>query len=77
MEDGSITLTFLSDLDPKIYDIPLTFKTYVPENWESVQVMSEGQEIVSVLEVGKDDLGQFIRYNLIPGAKEIVISAIP
>ena len=77
VEDGSISLTFLSDLDPKIYDIPLTFKTYIPGKWKSVQVMNEEREIVSVLDFGSDDLGQFIRYNLMPGTKEIVISAIP
>ncbi len=55
----------------------LLLKHMFPENWKSVQVMSKDREIVSVLDVGSDDLGQFIRYNLIPGAKEIVISAIP
>ena len=77
VQKDEIILTFSSDLDPQIYDIPLTLKTYIPGNWKRVQVMNEEREIVSVLDVGSDDLGQFIRYNLMPGSEEIVISAIP
>lgn len=77
VQKDEIILTFSSDLDPQIYDIPLTLKTYIPGNWKRVQVMNEEREILSVLDVGSDDLGQFIRYNLMPGSEEIVISAIP
>ena len=75
LEDETIVLTLSSDLDPSIYDVPLSLKTYIPASWKNVQVMSEGEEIMSVLDIGTDDFGKFIRYNLIPGTEEIVISA--
>jgi peptidoglycan/xylan/chitin deacetylase (PgdA/CDA1 family) len=75
MEDGSITLTFLSDLDPKIYDVPLTFKTYVPGNWESAKVKHGEKEIASNLEIRKDDRGHYIHYDFSPLRGKIIISA--
>lgn len=76
-QDEAIVLTLSSDLDAEIYDVPLSLKTYVPGKWRGVQVMSEEMEIIPVHELGTDDLGQFIRYDLMPGTESVVISAIP
>jgi len=73
-EDGSITLTFLSDLDPSIYNIPFTFKTYIPESWKNVKVMSDDTEIATGIDISKDDLGYYIIYNASPLQGNIVIS---
>ena len=75
VEDGSISLTFLSDLDPTIYNVPLTFKTYVPGSWKSVKVKSNDKEITTGLEINKDDRGNYIIFNVSPLQGKIVISA--
>ncbi|MFT7427198.1 MAG: peptidoglycan/xylan/chitin deacetylase (PgdA/CDA1 family), partial [Algoriphagus sp.] len=33
LENGKITISLNSDLDPSIYSVPLTIKTYIPANW--------------------------------------------
>jgi len=33
LENGKITISLDSDLDPSIYSVPLTIKTYIPDNW--------------------------------------------
>ena len=75
LENGSISLTFSSDLNPKIYNVPLTFKTYIPGNWKSVKVMRNDKEIVSGIEVSNDELGNYIIFNASPLQGKIVISA--
>jgi len=67
-------LTFLSDLDPSIFNVPLTFKAYVPVSWKSVKVMSNDKEIAAGLEISRDDLGYYIIYNASPLQGNIVIS---
>lgn len=74
VEDGSILLTFLSDLDPVTYNVPLTFKTYVPGSWKNVKVMSNDKEIATGLEISKDDMGYYILYNASLLQGKIVIS---
>ena len=76
LEDETIVLTFSSDLDPKIYDVPLTVKTYIPRSWKSIKVMDGETEITSGLEINKDDLGQFVLYDLNPEIDRVIISEI-
>ena len=75
MENEQIVLTVLSDLDPKIYNVPLTLKTYIPGNWKSVQVMHGEKEIAIGLEISQDDLGYYIIYNSSLLRGKIIISA--
>lgn len=76
LEDETIVLTFESELDPEVYDIPLTFKTYIPRVWQGVKVISGEREITSGLEVNEDNLGQYIIYNLSPETDQIIITKI-
>ncbi|MGB5320994.1 polysaccharide deacetylase family protein, partial [Lutimonas sp.] len=75
LENETIALSLSSDLDPEIYDVPLTFKTYVPGNWESAKVMHGEKEIASNLEIRKDDRGHYILYDFSPLRGKIIISA--
>ena len=75
IEDETIVLTLSSDLDPSIYDVPLSLKTYIPKTWKSVQVMTKGQEITTGLEISKDKQGYYIRYNASPLQGKVTISA--
>ncbi len=76
VQKDEIILTFSSDLDPQIYDVPLTLKTYIPGNWNSVRVFSKEIEIASDLEINEDDLGSFVVYNMSSKINQIIITEI-
>ena len=75
LEDETIVLTLSSDLDTTLYDVPLTFKTYVPRSWKAAKVVKGEKEIASDLEISKDDQGCYIIYKASPVAGEMVILA--
>ncbi len=51
-------------LDTNTYNVPLTLKTYVPAQWNRVEV-KQGNDLQQ-LEVQKDDKGNYILYRAIP-----------
>lgn len=59
-------------LNAKTYDIPLTLKTYVPEEWKNVEVKQDNdtQQVRSQ----KDDKGNFILYRAHPNEGVIVLT---
>ena len=66
-ENGEIRVTLDHNLDPSMYDLPLTLKTYVPNEWETVQMTSEeGSD--DLLEVFQDEKGSFVLYDTNPGS---------
>lgn len=71
VESDSITINLSSDLDPEIYSIPLTLKTYVPATWTSARVI-QGQEN-NTLEIQKDEKGSFVIYDGKPEGGVIVL----
>lgn len=76
LEKESIALNFSSDLDPEVYNVPLSFKTYIPETWKNIQIVQGEQKIVSDLEIKKDHQGNYIRYDLDPLKGNVLISEI-
>jgi hypothetical protein len=66
----SIQLTH--NLDPKLYDIPLTLKTYIPSNWKDVEVIQG--KLVKRVKTGKDENGQYVVYQAIPNQEDIVLA---
>jgi peptidoglycan/xylan/chitin deacetylase (PgdA/CDA1 family) len=64
VEKDKISITLSSDLDPEIYAVPLTLKTYVPADWTSVQLVHNGGD--SSLDVQKDEKGSFVIYEVSP-----------
>lgn len=68
LEGNEIRITLNSELETKVYDIPLTLKTYLPEGWKSVNLMqNEGN---STLEVMSDPRGSYVQYSISPVAKD-------
>ncbi|MFC3879796.1 polysaccharide deacetylase family protein [Algoriphagus namhaensis] len=55
LADGKITISLESDLDTRIYSVPLTIKTYVPESWTGAK--NGGGEDFNI---HKDQNGRFI-----------------
>ena len=74
--EGTIKSTLAGTLDPTMYDVPLTFKTYVPEDWASATLGSiSGSSSRRVLEVKSDLAGSYVLYNLPPNTQGWLIRA--
>ena len=56
-------------LDPELYDLPLTLKTYVPSEWRSARV-KQGDTIQHV-QVSSDGEGHFVLYQAVPNVKPV------
>jgi peptidoglycan/xylan/chitin deacetylase (PgdA/CDA1 family) len=69
VESDAITINLTSDLDPEIYSIPLTLKTYIPANWTSA-TLSQGPEN-NTLSIQKDEKGNFVVYDVKPGGGDV------
>lgn len=70
MSGDTIKVQLNSDLDPSIYNVPLTLKTYVPKQWKSVNVAGINQKIRSL----QDEKGSFILYDVNPNNDLIYLS---
>jgi peptidoglycan/xylan/chitin deacetylase (PgdA/CDA1 family) len=62
--NGTITVTLTHSLDPTMYDLPLTLKTYVPAGWRNITI-TQGQSTQHV-EAKNDAKGSYILYQLTP-----------
>lgn len=69
-----ITVNIINTLDPTIYSIPLTLKTYVPSKWKEVQV-KEGSE-KRIIRPLYDMRGSYILYQIIPNTGKIEVTRI-
>ena len=69
VEKDAITISLSSDLDPQVYSVPLTLKTYIPADWTTVRLSHpEGH---TPLEIQTDENGSFVFYDVNPGSGEI------
>ncbi|MEZ4828726.1 MAG: polysaccharide deacetylase family protein [Bacteroidia bacterium] len=73
-EQDKITIALKSDLDPVMYNFPLTLKTRVPAGWEKVSV-TQGENTREVTP-GSDQDGSFILYEVNPGGGDVVIGVL-
>lgn len=55
LDIGKITISLASELDPNIYTVPLTIKTYIPDDWK--QAKSSDQK---TLAIRKDAKGKYV-----------------
>ena len=57
------------------FDHPMTLRTQVPGNWDEFRVLQGGQEIsYNMAESGAT--GQWVHYNVLPNAEEIVLEQV-
>ena len=72
MRENQIIVTTENPLDNKWYQVPLTFKTYVPDEWNKVEIiLPEGEKMEK--ETTRDVSGNYVLYNVVPGMGEIKI----
>jgi hypothetical protein len=67
VENDAISISLTSSLDPEVYSIPLTLKTYIPKDWTSAK-LSQGSQSTPLL-IQNDEKGSFVVYNLKPGSE--------
>jgi peptidoglycan/xylan/chitin deacetylase (PgdA/CDA1 family) len=67
---NSITVSVSHSLDPKLYDVPLTIKTYVG-GWKKITVSHNGK--TSPFREETDGQGKYVLYQVTPGAGNVVI----
>ena len=75
VSDASIAIQLGTTLDPVLYDVPITLKTYVPKKWKGATLTTSGNEKDPVsLQLQEDELGFYVLYTIAPSIKEIVLS---
>jgi peptidoglycan/xylan/chitin deacetylase (PgdA/CDA1 family) len=67
---NEIILNLNSELDAEVYNVPLTVKTYIPENWEGVNY--EGSKIVKQV----NEKGSFVILEIPSGTKKIILTKV-
>jgi peptidoglycan/xylan/chitin deacetylase (PgdA/CDA1 family) len=74
LEGNEIRITLTSDLNANVYDIPLTFKTYLPEGWKGVNlIQKEGNSSLKVL---SDSKGNYVQYSISPNESNFQLISI-
>ena len=61
---NAITVSLSHTLDKSMYDLPLTLKTYLPDNWTKV-IVTQGK-ITQHPTAQHDDKGAYILYQITP-----------
>lgn len=56
-ENNKITISLNSDLDPTVYSVPLTIKTYIPEDWTHAKSSDQKN-----LEIQEDVKGRYVLF---------------
>jgi peptidoglycan/xylan/chitin deacetylase (PgdA/CDA1 family) len=72
-KDGKINVTLTHSLDKSMYDLPLTLKTYVPDQWSSVTV-SQGTHSKTIDVAEHDERGNYVLYQMEPNGPNVILS---
>ena len=71
VQDNKIVVNISSDLDSKVYDVPITMKTYVPATWKEVVLNKTNKR--EDLNIQKDSLGYYVLYAVLPNEGTITL----
>ena len=69
-----IVLNVDHSLDKKLYNVPLTLKTYVPDGWKEAVVKQAGNE--RRVSVATDEKGAYVLYEAKPDSEDVVLAGI-
>ena len=72
--DSEMRVTLSHDLDPVLFDYPLTLKTEVPSQWKAVMLIHDGRE--ETLQVSYKDGTCAIYYDVVPNKGPVIIRPI-
>jgi peptidoglycan/xylan/chitin deacetylase (PgdA/CDA1 family) len=69
--NGSIRVSVMHSLDPFMYDLPLTLKTYVPADWKTVTVrQGQGEQKA---DAQQDANGTYVLYQIKPNSTPAIL----
>lgn len=71
-EGDAITVVLRSSLTDLSYDLPLTLKTYVPKEWNAVEVQ-QGQRTKQI-QVARENGTNYVMYQAIPNGEDVKLS---
>lgn len=66
------TISLNHTLDPTLYNLPLTLKSYIPDSWKTAKVRQGSNEMT--VNAQKDLLGTFVQYQALPNSPPVEIS---
>lgn len=67
-----IVVDLRHSLDTKVYNVPLTLKTYVPKEWQRA-ILRQGKHREQVT-IQEDNIGKFVLYKAMPNSASIEIT---
>jgi peptidoglycan/xylan/chitin deacetylase (PgdA/CDA1 family) len=73
IDEGVISVVLRSDLPDLSYDLPLTVKTYVPNEWKTVEVRQGGGR--RQVDVVQDNGGHYVLYQAMPNGEVLKLSS--
>lgn len=75
VQGDTIIVNISNDLDPSVYDVPITLKTYVPNTWETVHIDKRNKQGTPTrIVVNKDTVGSYVLYSVLPSENEIILT---
>jgi hypothetical protein len=72
MEGNRIVIDLTHTLDPELYSLPLTLKTYVNPSWTEVSISQNND--TRKMEPQLDENGMYVMYQAVPNQGQIEIS---
>ena len=72
VSDNKVSVELTHQLDTAMYDTPLTLKTYLPADWDTVKVKQGDNE--QSIKTNSDTIGVYVQYEAYPNQHTIEIS---
>ena len=64
-QDDKIKIQISSDLNQTVYDVPITIKTYIPEDWKTIQLQKQNKSDGINLKPQIDGKGSYVLYDIL------------
>lgn len=75
VQDDSFVVKISNGLDPEVYDVPITLKTYVPNAWKTAILKKKTEQKEQLkLKVQRDAKGSYVLYSVTPSEDEIILA---
>jgi peptidoglycan/xylan/chitin deacetylase (PgdA/CDA1 family) len=71
-ENDAVSITLTHNLDSGTYEVPLTLKTFVPNDWKNVVVKQDDKEIEN--KILKTEEGNYVLYEVVPNSGQVTIT---
>jgi len=73
-EKDQIEVNLSHNLDPALYNLALTLKTYIPDRWKDISITQNGLDLE--YKIITEEQGNFAMYQALPGADPVIIGSV-